>query len=263
VLLLAGCASAPLPASSVAFGLLGDTPYNEAEIERLEHVIDAINAADLRFVVPRRRHRLGAQCLHRRVAGGEEGAVRAHPPSVRPPAGRQRMVGLQGSARPAGGVAQGFPALPTSRSKCRPGTTASTMRWEMEGFVFVTLNVQGSNNNVRHPEEHGPRMAAVHAWLDAAAGLAEQKKGLVVLMQANPFIVLPRDGYGELRLTPRLARARRMPGRVILVHGDTHVFHDDEPIPGVRPASRCGARRSTALAEGAIDDGRLSVRQGP
>jgi len=60
--------------------------------------------------------------------------------------------------------------------------------------VFVTLNVQGSNNNVRHPEEHGPRMAAVHAWLDAAAGLAEQKKGLVVLMHHRQES--GRDGGG-------------------------------------------------------------------
>jgi len=150
---------------------------------------------------------------------------------------------------------------PSLKVEVQAGDYCEHMRWEMEGFVFVTLNVQGSNNNVRHPEEHGPRMAAVYAWLDAAAGLAGQKKGLVVLMQANPFIVLPRDGYGELRL--RLASlGERMPGRVILVHGDTHVFHDDEPIPGVRRVEVWGSP-FTRWLEGAIDDGRLSVRQGP
>jgi hypothetical protein len=76
-------------------------------------------------------------------------------------------------------------------------------------------------------------MAAVHAGSTQPAGLAEQKKGLVVLMQANPFIVLPRDGYGELRL--RLASlGERMPGRVILVHGDTHVFPRRRTDSGVR-----------------------------
>ena len=25
-----------------------------------------------------------------------------------------------------------------------------------------------------------------------------------------------------------------MSGRLLLVHGDTHTYHDDEPLPGVR-----------------------------
>ena len=25
-----------------------------------------------------------------------------------------------------------------------------------------------------------------------------------------------------------------MAGRLLLVHGDTHTYHDDEPLPGVR-----------------------------
>jgi hypothetical protein len=154
-----------------------------------------------------------------------------------------------------------FFCSPNFKVEVQAGDYCEHMRWEMEGFVFVTLNVQGSNNNVRRPEEHGPRMAAVYAWLDTAAGLAEEKKGLVVLMQANPFIVLPHDGYVELRR--RLAAlGARMPGRVTLVHGDTHVFHDDEPIPGVRRVEVWGSP-FTRWLEGAISEGRISVRQGP
>jgi hypothetical protein len=55
---------------------------------------------------------------------------------------------------------------------------------------------------------------------------------LVVFMQANPFLVLPRDGFAALR--ERLeALGKRMPGKVVLVHGDTHFYQDDEPLPGV------------------------------
>ena len=25
-----------------------------------------------------------------------------------------------------------------------------------------------------------------------------------------------------------------MPGRLVLIHGDTHLYRDDEPLPGVR-----------------------------
>jgi hypothetical protein len=55
----------------------------------------------------------------------------------------------------------------------------------------------------------------------------------VVLMQANPFITLPRDGFAELR--DRLAAlGEKRPGRVILIHGDTHLYKQDEPLPGVK-----------------------------
>jgi hypothetical protein len=76
-------------------------------------------------------------------------------------------------------------------------------------------------------------MKAVLSWLDEAATLAETRAGLVVLMQANPFVTVPRDGFGELR--SRLeALAARFPGKIVLIHGDTHVYRDDEPLPGLR-----------------------------
>jgi hypothetical protein len=108
------------------------------------------------------------------------------------------------------------------------------MRWEASGILFVTLNVQGTNNNVKDAVEHAQRMSAVYAWMEESAAIAQKRKLILVLfMQADPFIVLPHDGFAGLR--ERLARlGDRMPERVFLVHGDSHVYHDDEPIPGVR-----------------------------
>lgn len=105
-------------------------------------------------------------------------------------------------------------------------------RWEAGGRVFVTLNVPGNNNNRDHPE-FAPRMRAVAAWLEDTARLAENRDGLVIFMQANPFETLHRDGYGSLR-EQLAALGRRMPGRVTLIHGDTHLLRDDEPLPGLR-----------------------------
>jgi hypothetical protein len=51
VLLAGGCVSPPLPADALAFGLLGDAPYDELEAQRLDGVIDAMNAQPLAFVV--------------------------------------------------------------------------------------------------------------------------------------------------------------------------------------------------------------------
>src|SRR4030095_3888304 len=88
------------------------------------------------------------------------------------------------------------------------------------------------DNNVRHAE-HGPRMAAVLALLAESAQAAEGKRGLMVFMQANPFFTFPRDCFASLR--DRLAElGARMPGKVVLIHGDTHLYRDDEPLPGVR-----------------------------
>ena len=99
------------------------------------------------------------------------------------------------------------------------GEFCEHLRWEAAGLLFVTLN---------------HRMAAVFAWLDEAASLARERKlSLVLLMQANPFVTLPRDGYAPLRERLRQL-GESMPSRVILVHGDTHTYHDDEPLPGMR-----------------------------
>jgi hypothetical protein len=112
-----------------------------------------------------------------------------------------------------------------------PADFCEQRRWEAGGWVFVTLNVPGHDNNVRHPE-HGPRMRAVLAALDEAAAAAGQR-GLVVFMQANPFLMVPRDGFAALRGRLELLAARN-PGKVVLIHGDTHLYKDDEPLPGLR-----------------------------
>ena len=114
----------------------------------------------------------------------------------------------------------------------KPAEFCEHQRWEAGGWVFVGLNVPGHDNNVRHPE-HKPRMRAVLASLEEAAAAAEKRVGLVVLMQANPFLTFPRDGFAELRnALERLAATS--PGKIVLIHGDTHLYRQDEPLPGLR-----------------------------
>ena len=51
-MLLAGCAPlAPQPGGEFAFGVLGDTPYSQAEATKLDGLIARINAQELAFVV--------------------------------------------------------------------------------------------------------------------------------------------------------------------------------------------------------------------
>ncbi len=113
------------------------------------------------------------------------------------------------------------------------GEYCEHVRWEAAGTLFVVLNVAGSNNNLRHAE-HAPRMAAVMGWLDESAALAARRDlRLAVVLHADPFVTLPRDGYAALRDKLAALGAARG-GKVMLIHGDTHIYRDDEPIPGVR-----------------------------
>jgi hypothetical protein len=182
--------------------VLGDAPYSESEVERLDAVIDRMNAEKLAFVV------------------------------------HVGDIGASTQAQACGDLER----LAAWRSLfCSPrfvkverqgGAYCEHLRWEAGGWVFVALNVPGHDNNLRHPEA-APRMKAVFAWLDEAAALAANARGLVVLMQANPFLTVPRDGFAPLR--QRLEDlGSRYPRRIILIHGDTHLSRDDEPLPGVR-----------------------------
>jgi hypothetical protein len=115
------------------------------------------------------------------------------------------------------------------------GKYCENVRWVHENFVFVGLNIPGGNNNLSDPAENAERMRAVFGWLDEAERLAKQRDGLVVLMHANPFLARSTgtDGYAAVR--ERLAKlGREMPGKVLLAHGDTHRFRNDEPLPGLR-----------------------------
>jgi hypothetical protein len=109
------------------------------------------------------------------------------------------------------------------------GSYCEHMRWRQGDTLFVTLNVPGNNNNARMPAEAEARMQAVLGWIDEAEKLAPPR--LVLLTQANPFV--PRLGFGAF-IEKLRQLGERMPGRVVLVHGDTHLYRDDEPLPGLR-----------------------------
>jgi hypothetical protein len=230
--LLAGCASqVPLPAGARAFGVLGDVPYSQGEIERLDAVIERINAEQLEFVVHVGDIGSSAQaCSDAWLLERQKQFARIRHPFLLIPGDNEWSDCKDPLARLQ--KWRGLFCAGTLEVERQPGEYCEHVRWEAGGRVFVALNVPGGNNHLRHPE-HAPRMAAVHAWLDEAAARAEGRKGLVVMMQANPFVTSPRDGYASLR--ERLAElGKRNPGKVLLVHGDTHLYRDDEPLPGLR-----------------------------
>ena len=223
--MLTGCGPlTPLPPGELAFGVLGDAPYTELEVERLDRLIDEINAQPLEFVVHVGDVGSSANaCSDAWLLERKKQFARI----------RHRFVLLPGDNE--------WSNCKDPRSRLQrwreifcetPGEFCEHRRWEAGGWVFVTLNVPGHDNNVRHAE-HGPRMHAALSWLDDAAAAAEKRAGLVVLMQANPFLTFPRDGFASLRQSLEKLAAQS-PGRVVLIHGDTHLYRQDEPLPGLR-----------------------------
>jgi hypothetical protein len=236
VLLAAACAApAPIPAGGFAFGVLGDAPYDEGEVERLDAVIERMNAQPLAFVV--HVGDIGSStadeaCGNPWLAARKKQFERIRHPFLLLPGDNEWSDCRSPLERLAVWRSLFCHQEFLVKLERQPGPYCEHVRWEAGGWVFVALNVPGRDNNLRHPE-HAPRMQAVFAWLEEAAARAASAKGLVVLMQANPFTTAPRDGFAPLR--EKLAElGRRFPGRVILIHGDTHLYRDDQPLPGLR-----------------------------
>lgn len=225
--MLAACAPLePLAPGTPAFAVLGDVPYSENEIRELDRLIDEMNAHELAFVV--HVGDIGRSTLAQ--ACGDDWIHQRKKQFARI---RHRFILIPGDNEwsdckdPVARLARWRELFCET-----PAAYCEHRRWEAGGWVFATLNIPGNNNNLGHPE-HAPRMAAVLRFLDEAAQVAEQRRGLVVLMQANPFDTLRRSGYAELNERLRLLGAR-MPGQVVLIHGDTHLHKDDAPLPGLR-----------------------------
>jgi hypothetical protein len=220
--------------------VLGDTPYSEGEAVRLDRMIDAINLQPLRFVVHVGDIGTTAQgCTDAWILKRKAQFERIRHPFILLPGDNEwsdcHFVGRDPMERLSKWRSLFCSRQGNLKLERQAGEYCEHIRWRAGNTLFVALNVPGNNNNVRHPE-HARRMGAVYEWLDEAEKLQPQK--LVVLMQANPFV--PRLGYSDLIDWLRRL-GERMPGRVVLVHGDTHVYRDDEPLPGLRRVEVWGA----------------------
>ena len=126
-------------------------------------------------------------------------------------------------------------------------------RWHSGGVTYVTLNIQGSCNNLcdtaPDPSEWAARNAANIAWLHETFLVAAQRHSaaIMVISQANPGWhpfendASPRnpvtlvqldakpDGFRAFLLALR-AEVIAFGRPVAYVHGDTHTFRIDKPL---------------------------------
>jgi hypothetical protein len=240
-----------LARADFTFALLGDTPYGAGEESQFANMLQDINRSDVAFAVHvgdfkngltscsdqvfEQRHALfdashhpfiyipgdneWTDC-HRLFAGGYDplerlAALRARFFSSANSLGKMPLKLLRQSDDPA---APRFP---------------EHMRWAYGGVQFVALNFPGGDNNSRMPQEAATRTAAALTWLRQTFVEARSRNapGVVVLMQANPFLRSgnPRRGY-EALLAALAHESMNFPGSVLLGHGDTHIHRIDHPL---------------------------------
>ena len=144
-------------------------------------------------------------------------------------------------------------AAPLCRGVAGDVPCVENRRWQVGGVTFVTLNIQGSCNNLcdtaPDPAEWAARNAANIAWLQDTFRVAKQRgsAAVMIISQANPGWhpfendASPRDpvtlvqldakpdGFRDFLLALRAeVIAFRKP--VAYVHGDTHTFRIDKPL---------------------------------
>lgn len=242
-MLVSGLASAqPEPA---AFALLGDVPYSQPQARLLEGVIDEMNAEALAFVVHVGDITSGlGPCGDDWLEARRKQFARIKHPFVLLPGDNDwtdcHRTGFDPLERLEKWRSLFCAPVPALKLERQPGRCENVL-WSAGGAVFAGINVPGSNNNLGRTTamdaEHAARMKDVLAWLDEAERRAASRGALVILMQANPDLEGRRtrraDGFAALR-----TRLREIAGRLgkplLLVHGDTHYFQDDEPLPGLR-----------------------------
>lgn len=238
--LLGGCAQlAPLPGPGFAFGVLGDTPYLPAQVEKLDALIGRINAQDLAFVVhvgDLGTSGRGRGCSDAWIAARKRQFEAIRHPFVLIPGdnewtdcarhGMDPLARLEAWRSLFCGLGGGL-ALTRQPGHCE------NARWAAYGMHFVALNVPGGAS----PELGDARMAATLGWLEESLAQAQKERAarVFVFLHADPrFWRRGRgDAYAHLREV-LAAQAARLGGRLVLVHGDTHVHRDDEPLPGLR-----------------------------
>jgi hypothetical protein len=245
--LLAGCAQlAPLPQGEFAFGVLGDTPYSQAEVIKLDELIGRINAQELAFVV--HVGDLGSSARSQGCSDAWLNARKRQFATIRHP-----FVIIPGDNEWSDCAKHGMDAQARlaqwRRLFCTPAPNLAlerqpdyceNVRWSTGGQYFIGLNVPG---RIKNPATEA-HMASVFEWLDESLAIAESKgaKRIFVFLHADLQFETgsSNDGYARLRKVLE-THAAWFNGRLVLVHGDSHILRDDEPVPGLRRLEMWGS----------------------
>ena len=247
LLLAAGCALRPPSPEAFDFGVMGDTPYSDAEEVHFLRMIRRMNAEPLAFVVHVGDIKPGSgmacsDALFEKRKAQFDGSVHAliyTPGDNEWTDCRRRSSGGMDPIERLARLRQVFFATPNSLGKEPIATQVQAgypenRLWARSRVRFVTLNIPGSDNNVGYDAandaEARDRNEANRRWLERAVEETEKSgdAALAIFIQANPWFSgkpVYEDFLAQLR-----AAARRLRRPVLFVHGDTHLFRIDTPF---------------------------------
>jgi Calcineurin-like phosphoesterase len=259
---LAACGTRPRGPEIFSFAMMGDTQYRPAEEELFPEMLKSIDDADVEFVVHigdfkagsnaactdelyQRRYTEFSRSKHPLIyLPGDNEWVDCRRPSNGPFVPLERLQKLREIffAKPE---SLGQKRLTLTRESDVFASDADLSRyrentmWEMGSVVFVTLNIQGSNDNkgfdADNDREHIVRTRANVAWLKHAMVRAKRNEfiGLVVFQQANPGFEENPESVGKSGFHDFLAafeiEARAFGKPILFAHGDSHQFRIMQP----------------------------------
>lgn len=264
----------PALAEDYSFALFGDTPYSDTERERLPAMLEAMAKDGIAFAVHDGDIKNGhSTCSDELYFDRLKVFQEARFPLVYIPGDNEwtdchrLFEGLYNPEERLKRLRQiffnGKETLGRSRFPLeRQGLLdagfrdyVENVRWRRGRVLFVGLNIPGSENNFGQGDRPSPefigRGKANRAWLDASFALAhkEQDSMVFIIIQANPNFDAfnarrQAQAYGDF-LRQLTDLTLDFPGRVILVHGDTHSQHVDQPMR--EPSSRRIVRKFTRI----------------
>ena len=225
--LILAIAAAYLPGASNAqerafdFAVIGDMPYTKVQEREYQHVLSALNGAQLAFVVHVGDFQFDARPYNQNPASasmpcvaenckaifdsfqtirhafiltpGDNDWTDCWPLKAKQVDPIELLAGIRTRFFPEGrSLGQRPIAVKNQSSDPQFSKFRENLRWTMSGVTFVTLHIVGSNDNRgRTPEmdaEHAERKAANLAWMKQAfaEAAASNSRGLVIMTQANP-----------------------------------------------------------------------------
>ncbi len=271
LLLVAALGSVRLPSlsnpsteHSFSVALIGDLPYTFGQEEQFRHLIADINQSDVTFVIHDGDLKSGStHCSNELIEArkqlfetftkpfiyvlGDNEWTDCHRDNNGAYDPLERLDYVR-ALFTEGDRSMAVPSLALERQSSVPEFSRyrENVRWAYNTVLFATLHIVGSNNNLgRNPDgdaEYRDRTAANLAWLRETFALAKagDYAGLMLIVHANPLFELQPDdpnrtGFNEFiaALETELSSYNRP---TILVHGDTHHFQIDKPLPRRGPA---------------------------
>lgn len=248
------------PPGTFSFGAYGDIPYYPMEYVRYPILLREIEANDLAFVI-HVGDIMWSRCSDENYVKRRDRMNELRHPLIYTPGDNEWTDCWQpnvGSYRPAERLASlrrifyRDPGKSLGRNPIRlahqPGEFVENARWSHDGFTFATVHLVGSWNGGQpfakrtsaDDELVKRRTAAAVAWMRAAFAEARRTNGnaVVIAFHASwPETSDYRQQY-EPFISALEEEAAQFAKPVLVIHGDSHEYIVDHPVPTAKNLTR-------------------------